>query len=161
MTEEQPKGEPTAIPTHACPKCGKKYQLKAESCSRCGLVFALWKPENSTSIANLDSIGEDLWKKLQENWNDLAGHEAFLKHCLLTDTLAVAGRLYRERLDDNPRDAISAQMQGQVLSKASLGLAIHKTQPRQVITRSKGFWVMVLTAMALGIAGGLFWRHFR
>jgi len=145
----------------ACPKCGRRRADDAEACPRCGLVFSLWKPDLGATLVRLDQTGEALWRKVQDNWSDGAGHEEFLRHCLQTDTLAAAGRLYRERLDENPKDLLAAQMQSQVLSKAALGLSIHKSQPRTAVTRSRWFWVVVLAAMALGIAGGLFWRRFR
>jgi hypothetical protein len=145
----------------ACPKCGKKRAGNVEACPRCGLVFALWNPVEGATLVCLDDAGEALWRKAQDNWSDSAGHEEFLKHCLQTNTLAAAGRLYRERLDENPKDVLAAQMQSQVLAKAALGLSIHKSQPRTAVTRSRWFWVVVLAAMALGITGGLFWRRFR
>ncbi len=145
----------------ACPKCGKKRVPASESCLRCGLVFALWRAEPGAAPVRLDSQGVELWQKVETNWSDAALHEDFLKHCLQTNTLAAAGRLYRERLDENPKDAVAAHMQSQVLAKAALGLSISKMQPREPVTRNWWFWVMVLTAMALGIAGGLFWRRFR
>jgi hypothetical protein len=144
-----------------CPKCGKKRTAEAESCARCGLVFALWQPETGAAPVSLDGNGEALWRAIQDNWSDSSRHEEFLKHCLQTGTLAAAGRLYREHLDENPKDAIAAQMQGQVLAKAALGLAINKTQVHQPVTRSGWFWVVVLTAMAIGIAAGLFFRKLR
>jgi hypothetical protein len=148
-------------PGQGCPKCGKKGLPEAEACSRCGLVFALWKETDGPALVPLDARGAELWQKAQEHWSDSARHEEFLKHCLQTDTLAAAGRLYRERLDENPRDAVAAQMQGQVLAKAALSLSIHKSQPRQPVTRTRWFWTILLVAMALGIVGGLFWRRFR
>jgi hypothetical protein len=147
--------------TSACPKCGKKRLPDAEACPRCGLVFALWQPDSGVAPVNLDAQGAELWLKIQGNWSDSGLHEEFLKHCLQTNTLAAAGRLYRERLDENPKDALAANMQTQILTKASLGLSLAKTQPREPVTRNRWFWVVVLTAMALGIAGGLFWRHLR
>lgn len=143
----------------ACPKCGKKTDGEAEACARCGLVFALWNPEGAAAPVRLDAAGEELWRKVQENWSDSAGHEAFLRHCLQTDSLAAAGRLYRCRLDENPKDVLAAQMQSQVLAKASLGLSLNKSEPRTALTRTRWFWVVVLVAMALGIAAGLFWRR--
>lgn len=154
MTEGQRPATPTA-----CPKCGKKIVGDADACARCGLVFALWKPDDGAAGVRLDAAGEELWRKVQENWGDSAGHEAFLKHCLQADTLAAAGRLYRDRLDENPKDVVAAQMQSQVLAKASLGLTLSKSEPRTALTRTRWFWVVVLTAMALGIAAGLFWRR--
>lgn len=144
-----------------CPKCGKTRKADDQSCARCGLTFALWKPEASPASSKMDARGEELWTRIQASWSDSAIHEDFLKHCLQAGTLAAAGRLYRQRLDDHPEDAIAAQMQGQVLAKAALGLSISKTQPREPVTRNRWFWVVVLTAMALGIAGGLLWRYIR
>jgi hypothetical protein len=109
----------------------------------------------------LDSRGSELWQDVQGHWSDSVRHEEFLKHCLQGGTLAAAGRLYRERLDENPRDAVAAQMQKQVVAKATLSLSINKSQPREAVTRTRWFWAIVLVAMALGIAGGLFWRRFR
>ena len=112
-------------------------------------------------MASLDTRGDQLWQEVQEHWSDSARHEEFLKHCLQTGTLAAAGRLYRERLDENPKDAVAAQMQAQILAKATLTLSISKSHPREAMTRSRWFWAVILGAMALGIAGGLFWRRFR
>jgi hypothetical protein len=145
----------------SCPKCGKKRASEAESCPRCGLVFALWKAEDGLALASLDETGQALWQKLASNWSDPASHEELLKHCLLSNTLAAAGRLYRDRLDQDPKDTIAAQMQSQVLAKATLHLSITKTQPRPAFTRSTWFWIVILVALALGIFGGLFWRRIR
>jgi hypothetical protein len=142
-----------------CPKCGKKRQPEAESCPRCGLVFALWKVESTPALVPLDSRGMELWQVAQGHWSESARHEEFLKHCLQNSTLAAAGRLYRERLDDDPKDAVAAQMQAQILSKAALTLSLNKSPAREPVTRSRWFWAIVLLAMALGIAGGLFWRR--
>jgi hypothetical protein len=125
------------------------------------LVFKLWNAENGPAAIQLDARGEELWQKAMANWSEAALHEDFLKHCLQTGTLAAAGRLYRERLDENPKDALAAHMQSQVLAKAALGLSISKTSQREPVTRNRWFWVVVLTAMALGIAAGLFWRRLR
>ena len=145
----------------ACPKCGKKRMPEAASCPRCGLVFARWTEESSPPLVPLDSRGNDLWQEVQGQWSDLARHEEFLKHCLQTDTLAAAGRMYRDRLDENPRDSVAAQMQAQILSKATLALSINKSHPREAVTRSRWFWAVILAAMAIGVLGGLYWRRLR
>jgi hypothetical protein len=155
VSEPQPPAPPL------CPKCGKKHAPDDVACARCGLVFALWKAEAVAPVQPLDARGEELWRNIQGNWSDSALHEEFLRHCLQVNTLAAAGRLYRERLDENPKDALAAQMQSQVLAKAALGLTINRTTPQEPVTRSRWFWGVVLTAMALGIAGGLFWRRLR
>jgi hypothetical protein len=123
------------------------------------LVFALWRADGGAAFVQLDAAGQKLWTRAREDWNNAARHEDLLKHCLQTGTLAAAGRLYRERLDEDPKDLLAAQMQSQVLAKATLGLAIHKTQPRTAVTRHRWFWVIVLAAMAVGIGAGLMWRR--
>jgi hypothetical protein len=147
--------------TTLCPKCSKKRQPEAEACPRCGLVFALWSEESVPKVEPLDEHGKELWSALLAEWSAADRHEEFLKHCLQTGTLAAAGRLYRQRLDEDPKDAVAAQMQAQILTKATLTLSLNKSQPREVLTRTRWFWAVVLLAMALGIAGGLFWRRLR
>lgn len=143
----------------ACPKCGKGRARNAASCPRCGLVFDLWVPGQAEARVELDSEGEALWARLSATWTDSTLHETFVKHCLQTGTLAAAGRLYRARIDENPKDALATEMQAQVLSKAALGLSLQRSQPKIAVTRNRWFWVVVLTAMALGITVGLFWRR--
>jgi hypothetical protein len=147
--------------TALCPKCSKKRQPEAESCPRCGLVFALWSEESAPRIEPLDERGNEMWSGLLAEWSATANHEEFLKHCLQTSALAAAGRLYRQKLDDDPKDPIAAQMQAQILTKAALTLSLNKSQPRETLTRTRWFWAIVLFAMTLGIAGGLFWRRLR
>jgi hypothetical protein len=154
-----PEAQAAVPPT--CPKCGRTRAPDAESCPRCGLVFALWREEGGVPVANLDERGAELWRSIENSWSETSLHEEFLKHCLQANTLAAAGRLYRERLDRDPKDAIATYMQGQLLTKATLGLSVHKSQPREAMTRSRWFWVAVLAAMALGIAAGLLWRRWR
>ena len=158
---EMPSSEPQNETATYCPKCGKKRSPATAACPRCGLVFALWKEEGSTPLVPLDTRGNQLWQEVQDHWNESALHEEFLKHCLQIGSLAAAGRMYRERLDKNPKDAVAAQMQAQILAKATLTLSINKSQPREAMTRTRWFWAIILLAMALGIAGGLFWRRFR
>jgi hypothetical protein len=153
--------EAEAAASSACPKCGKKRSPEAASCPRCGLVFELWHAESSVPLSSLDDAGAELWRKVEANWNDTALHEGLLKHCLQTGSLAAAGRLYRERLDQDPKDSIAAHMQGQVLAKATVMLTVQRTQPRESLVRNRWFWVVLLVAMALGIAAGLFWRRMR
>jgi rubredoxin len=158
MSEETTQKVP---PDAACPKCGKKRLAETESCPRCGLVFSRWNPEGQQVATRLDGHAETLWTQIQSNWSDSGRHEEFLKYCLQADLLPAAGRLYRDRLDENPKDALAAQMQNQVLAKAALSLTLNKSQAPAPMTRSRWFWLVLLLAMALGIAGGLFWRHLR
>lgn len=151
--------EAEATTSPACPKCGKKRSPESQSCPRCGLVFDLWHADGSVPLASLDDPGTELWRKVEANWSDTAVHDDFIKHCLQTSSLAAAGRLYRERLDQDPKDSIAVHMQGQVLAKATVMLSVQRTQPRDSLVRNRWFWAIVLLAMALGIAAGLFWRQ--
>jgi len=160
MTEEE-ANVPSPLPPEACPKCGKKRPQAAESCPRCGLVFALWKSEQDAGFAALDSRAAELLQQVKDHWADTAKHEEFLKHCLQSGQLAAAGRFYRDRLDETPGDVVAVEMQAQVLAKATLNLTVHASTPRESIVRSGRFWLVVLTAMALGIAGGLYWHRLR
>jgi hypothetical protein len=153
--------EEAAAASQACPKCGKQRPPAAEACPRCGLVFALWHADGAAPGASLDEAGSELWRKLEASWSDTALHDELLRHCLQTGTLAAAGRLYRDRLDHDPKDTLAAYMQVQILAKATVMLSVHQTRPRESLTRNRLFWVIVLLAMALGIAAGLFWRRLR
>jgi hypothetical protein len=153
--------EETAATSEACPKCGKQRPPAAEACPRCGLVFALWHADGTAPAASLDQAGSELWRKVEASWSDTALHEELLRHCLQTGTLAAAGRLYRDRLDQDPKDALAAHMQAQILAKATVMLSVQQTRPRESLTRNRWFWVIVLVAMAVGILAGLFWRRLR
>ncbi len=143
-----------------CPKCGQKRTPERDSCARCGLVFALWNPEAAPAAAVLDSEGEALWRKVEDEWADPARHDVFVKHCLQHNLLSAAGRLYRARLDKSPGDEIATKMQAEIVAKASLTMAMAQQNrvPSEPFTRSKWFWTIVLTAMALAIGAAFLWR---
>ncbi len=147
-------------PSEACPKCGHRRSPDGTSCVRCGLVFALWKPESAARPVELDGEGQDLWRKVEEQWDDSTRHDAFVKHCLQRSLLPAAGRLYRARLDKSPGDPIATRMQADIVAKASLTMAMAQQHrvPAEPFTRSKWFWTVVLTAMALAIAAAFIWR---
>ena len=148
------------IPT-ACPKCGRKPDADRAACPRCGLIFEAWNAEHVGPLPALDEQGQALWEAARKDWENTALHEAFIRYCLQTNLLGPAGRLYRECLDQNPRDAVAVTMQKQVLAKAALSLEIQRSPLPQPVTRNRWFWLVVLSAMALGILFGLFWRFVR
>jgi hypothetical protein len=140
-----------------CPKCGHKRASDAAACPRCGLQFALWRPSMGDPRAHLTTQGQELWQRVEANWQDERRHEEFAKYCLQSNLLPAAGRCYRDRLDRFPGDAIASKMQAEILAKATLGLMVQKRQAAEPITRSKWFWVIVLAAMALAIAAAFVW----
>jgi len=142
----------------ACPKCGRKRDPGVPACPRCGLRFALWRPGLADPRTQLNPRGQELWQEVEANWQDTSRHEEFAKYCLQANLLPAAGRCYRDRLDRSPGDAVAAKMQAAILAKASLGLVVQQQrQAAQPITRSKWFWVIILAAMALAIAGAFIW----
>lgn len=155
----EPTSEPVTQPASAsgeagqsrCPKCSHKRKNDADACARCGLVFALWTPAMAADVAVLGEAGEALWAEAKAAWQDDEKHDAFLKHCSAGGLLAVAGRRYRERLDETPGDAVATRMQERVLSMATLTYARPSTPPVPV-TRTKWFWIVL---GGVGVAGAL------
>lgn len=139
-----------------CPKCShKKNAAGAEACPRCGLVFALWKPDEAPKVVSLDEAAEALWAKAVADWANPAAHDAFLKHCSVMGMLSAAGRRYRERLDERPTDDVAQQMQKRVLSMATALLGAPAQKPPAPFTRSAGFWMVLLCALFVGIIAAL------
>lgn len=160
MSEPSQSSPASPNTSDGCPKCAHKRNPDSDSCPRCGLVFALWNPESAPAPAVLDSEGEALWRKVEEQWDDGARHDGFVKHCLQHNQLSAAGRLYRARLDTFPGDTIATKMQAEIVAKASLTMAMAQQNraPSEPFTRSKWFWTIVLTAMALAIGAAFLWR---
>ncbi|MDX2021438.1 MAG: hypothetical protein SF187_14445 [Deltaproteobacteria bacterium] len=143
-----------------CPKCNhKKASPAAQACPRCGLVFALWKPEEAPQVVALDEAAEALWAKAVADWNNTDAHDAFLKHCSVLGMLSAAGRRYRERLDERPTDEVAQQMQKRVLAMATALLGAPPQKPPAPFTRSGGFWMVLLCALFVGIIAALTFRR--
>jgi hypothetical protein len=145
-----------------CPKCGRARATGVESCPRCGLVFARWKPPAPVGAADgfLDTKGEKLWGELDEHWSDEARHQAFLKHCAAAGCLAAAGRRYRQRLDDHPEDGVAGRMQARIVAMVAATLTPTAAPPAPV---NRQRWLLVLAGVAAlgGAVGGLLYRRFR
>jgi hypothetical protein len=141
-----------------CPKCGRKREPQLTACPRCGLRFSLWRAEQAEARSKLDARAQELWQGVQADWQDQSRHEEFTKYCLQANILPAAGRCYRDRLDAVPGDAIATKMQTEILSKATLGLVVQQQKrPSEPVSRSKWFWIVVVTSMALAIIGAFVW----
>jgi hypothetical protein len=142
----------------SCPKCGRKREPQMSACSRCGLRFSLWRAEQEDMRNKLDARAQELWQGVQADWQNESRHEEFAKYCLQANILPAAGRCYRDRLDTAPGDPVATKMQAEILSKATLGLMVQQQKrPAEPLTRSKWFWVIVVTSMALAILGAFIW----
>jgi hypothetical protein len=142
-----------------CPKCSqKKAAPTQEACVRCGLVFALWNPDNAPKVVALDEGAETLWSAVAKNWSDVEAHDAFLKYCSVASMLPAAGRRYRERLDEQPSDEIAQQMQKRILAMATAAMGSPAQKPPEPFTRSGAFWVVIVGALSLGIIAAMMFR---
>ncbi len=142
-----------------CPKCShKKANAAQDACVRCGLVFALWNPDQAPMVVPLDPHAEALWLSVTQAWDSTAAHDAFLKHCSVAGLLPAAGRRYRERLDENPNDGVAQQMQKRVLAMATALLGVPATKPPAPFTRSIAFWLVLLCSLFVGIVAALMFR---
>lgn len=143
-----------------CPKCHHgKSAASPQACARCGLVFARWDPRTADVMAELDEQGERLWQDAVQSWQDAAAHDAFLKHCSVAGLLPAAGRRYRERLDAHPADAVADKMQKRVVGMAMALLGAPAQKPPAPFTRSTAFWLILLSALFIGIIGALMFRR--
>lgn len=147
-------------PDERCPKCShRKASASQEACARCGLAFALWDPASTPRLVPLDDRAEALWKDAVSAWDNPTAHDAFLKHCSMAGLLPAAGRRYREKLDAHPHDLVAAQMQKRVLAMATALLGAPTQKPSAPFTRSAGFWLILLSALFLGIIGALMFKR--
>jgi hypothetical protein len=119
-------------------------------------VFALWTQDVAAAVLRLDDEGERLWSAVRDAWTDEGGHDTFLKHCSGAGLLAVAGRRYRERIDESPAapDPIAVRMRERIVTMATMIMPPPRTVAAPV-TRSRWFWVVLAAAAAAGILGGL------
>ncbi len=146
----------SAAQRQTCPKCGHARAPTGRACARCGLVYALWKPEAAVGVvANLDDAGEGLWESVISDWRSTPKHDAFVKHCSVTSTLGAAGRRYREHLDGAPGDPIALAMQARIVAMATVQLPAHAAQPPEPVTRSKWFWAVMALFALIGLLAGM------
>lgn len=96
-----------------CPKCGAARSAGDEACGRCGLVYALFKPENLA----LPAVVEELWSQLESDWNNPARHEAFIDACSRAGALVEAARRYRIKAEQTPGDTLAARHRDELVNR--------------------------------------------
>lgn len=135
-----------------CPKCGAQRPEQAESCAKCGVVFALFKPENLALPGPL----EDLWREVEAHWTEAERHVAFLSACVSSDVLAEAVRRYRLRAEQQPGDALASRFRDEatarLLATAELPLARTEAARQPKDASAVALVVMVSFAVALAVA---------
>lgn len=145
-----------------CPKCGSARPEAAESCAKCGVVFALFKPENLALSAPL----EDLWARVEASWTDPARHEAFLSACVSVEVLSEAVRRYRVRSEQAPGDALASRFRDDATTRLMAHAELPPSSPREDAGSSLSkpaspvTLVLVVACLALFV-GVLYWwlRH--
>lgn len=112
-----------------CPKCGAARVEGAESCAKCGLVYALFKPENLALPRPL----EELWKGCEASWTDADRHTAFLAACVSAEVLSEAARRYRVRAEHAPGDGIATRFRDEAVARlmAVAEVPLEHTTPEQ------------------------------
>jgi len=96
-----------------CPKCGAGRAGDAQSCARCGLVFALFRPE---TLALPEAL-EASWRALETTWTDAERHAAFLASCTSAEVLGEAVRRYRLKAEQAPGDALASRFRDDAVSR--------------------------------------------
>jgi hypothetical protein len=148
--------DPFAVPAGFCPKCISVRKEGAESCAACGLVYAIFDP-------NEQRVSEPLraaWLSVLERWDDRDAHDRLLSLAMGQGELAAAGRLYRIRLAQAPDDVYAQRGRDEVLRLATASQAAFKPTPPQGTSRAQVVVGVVLFLLVMAMAFFIF-RQFR
>ncbi|MBI5544508.1 MAG: hypothetical protein HY901_11500 [Deltaproteobacteria bacterium] len=142
-----------------CPKCGTPHSADLTACSRCGLVFALFNPENLALPKPL----EEQWSALEGAWTEVERHEAFLADCSLAGVLTEAARRYRVRSEQVPGDALAIRYRDEAGAKlmalASLPLQ-REPKSEGASTRVKLVVAVLFFLASVGVCVAIFRQMF-
>lgn len=104
-----------------CPKCLRAVPSGRESCPKCGLIFSLWKngmvhiPGISSKRAVEDPGLLALWQQIENDPENEACHEAFLKYCREGACLDVAALKYQVLLLQNPESSLAKAFRERII----------------------------------------------
>ncbi|MFO7785520.1 MAG: hypothetical protein ACQET7_15430 [Thermodesulfobacteriota bacterium] len=134
-----------------CPKCLRAVRQGSESCPKCGLVFALWEK----GIARIPGMTADddyedprasvLWRRVQEDPEDEANHEAFLTYCSESLRLDLAAARYQALLFQHPESSLGKTFRERIILLAQFNRP-NTTKPRYNLPRFTGLKI----TLALG-----------
>jgi len=135
----------------SCPKCGAA-RTGAESCPRCGLVFARF--DASALDADVPEELKALWAHVEAGWDGRARHSLFTERAIALGCAAFAAARYRTRAADDPIAAeqlerLTARLE-QALASTSLAEASGGDHP----PRGKAA-VYILAILLFLIAGAI------
>lgn len=141
-----------------CPKCGAQRPAGQEACARCGLVFALFRPENLALPPPLEAR----WSELQAHWADAELHDAFLDACASADVLTEAARRYRVQAEHAPGDSTALRYRDESARRllALTSLPLKHDAPCAPSTRARALYAVVFVVFTALFAYAFF-RLFR
>ncbi len=140
---------PAAAVPALCPKCAAPRQGEHEACTRCGLLFARFNPEDFALPAPVEAM----WREVSAHWAELAGHEAFIEACSSADLLTEAVRRYRFKAEENPADPVATRYRDQLIERLMAVASLPSREapssaPRRAIGVA-GFVLLGIVALAL------------
>lgn len=142
-----------------CPKCGAPRPAEEESCARCGLVFALFRPENLALSAPLEAR----WSELQTRWADAERHDAFLDACASADVLTEAARRYRVQAEQAPGDSMALRYRDESARRllATTTLPLRDEPPAGLSARGRTVVAIAVFLACTALFAYVFFRLFR
>ncbi len=129
-----------------CPKCGEPKT--ADSCPKCGLVFARYRPAAFEAVP--PGLAE-LWDHVERHWDEAAAHAAFVERAFFLEQSGFAAHRYRTKGDDPTARAQTAR----IVSRMEQALLASKTEPLPP-RRSSRTALLALLFIAAATAAGLF-----
>jgi len=151
---------PFTPPAGFCPKCISVRAAEAQSCPACGLHFS----NSVLDGALLPSAAlEAAWTELASHWGEAAEHTRFVRMASAAGELAAAGRLYRIRLAQAPKDALARTSLEAAIKLASAPVSVEalKTLPDAVAAKRRVVAAVGATAVLLGLLAVSLFRLLR
>lgn len=113
----------------------------------------------ASQAGGIDPVGDALWARVLEEWDDDARHAAFISHCRLNGGLGAAAARYRGIADDADayrssadRAADARKRLGGIATLALLELQASATTPEQAARPKRWIGVIALAFAALAFA---------
>lgn len=136
----------------SCPKCGAP-RTGAESCPRCGVVFARFDP--AALEAGVPDDIKALWAHVEAGWDDRARHALFTETAIARGEAAYAASRYRargtgDRTAAEQLERISARLE-QTLAQAVRAGPPHAVDPGR--KRALLFLVAIILLLLIGAIG--------
>lgn len=121
-----------------CPKCGARRTLDA--CAKCGLVYAKFSGINE--LAEAPPELKQLWRQVEERWDDRAMHALFVQQAVALRRVDYAAAQYRGKSDDAVALSNLAQLSFQLEQQL-----LHSASPRRDVRRRRIIGLMILALL--------------